>query len=78
MRLAISLLVAVTAVTLVSCGGSDDETARTSPDHAAIRQCSRCTRFEAGSRGDAPDDDGLRRPSSRRSAIPRSIPTRTR
>ena len=27
MRLAISLLVAVTAVTLVSCGGSDDETA---------------------------------------------------
>ena len=29
MRLAISLLVAVTAVTLVSCGGSDDETAAT-------------------------------------------------
>ena len=31
MRLAISLLVAVTAVTLVSCGGSDDETAAPLP-----------------------------------------------
>jgi hypothetical protein len=31
MRLAVSLLVAVTAVTLVSCGGSDDETATPLP-----------------------------------------------
>ena len=60
MRLAISLLVVLTAVTLVSCGGSDDETASPLPFTQRFVTAAGCSRFEARSRREARDDDGLR------------------